>query len=74
MLCLVGGTTLYLQWLNVAHGQRRVALGKRAIVVDRSLETVENVGIYNSMREDGENNKSLFDGTDLENEDFAFVY
>jgi hypothetical protein len=77
VICLVGLTTLYLRWLNTSHGRRRVALGKSAVVVDRSLETAESVGIFDSMHEseaDEVDDRGFSDATDLENEDFVFVY
>lgn len=78
VICLVGFTTLHLRWLNLSHGRRRVALGKSAVVVDKSLETAENLGIFDSMRDEGEGDEGpsggFSDATDLENEDFVFVY
>lgn len=81
VICLVGITSVYLGGLNRAHGRRRVALGKKAIVVDTSLETAENAGLLVAMRretEDGADDrladKAFSDATDLENEDFVFVY
>jgi hypothetical protein len=57
-----------------------VALGKSAEIVDKSLETAEDLGIFDSMR-DGEGSGTeespsggFSDATDLENEDFVFVY
>lgn len=82
VICLVGCTTIYLRWLNLSHSRRRVALGKSAEVVDRSLETAEDVGVFDSMRE-GDNgvdeqppvdDRGFSDETDLENEDFVFVF
>jgi hypothetical protein len=85
VMCLVGVTSIYLRWLNRQHATRRVALGKSSIVRDMSLETAEEVsrieGMQRAMREDGEGasedtvgGKAFADLTDLENEDFVFVY
>lgn len=84
VLCFVGITSVYLRWLNHAHGRRRVALGKNVAVVDASLETMENVGLLAAMRrgaedasasdDDRPSDKAFSDATDLENEDFVFVY
>lgn len=77
VIFLVGITHLYLRWLNVSHSNRRVALGKSAEVLDRSLETAESVDIMDSMHEhesDESDDRGFSDATDLENEDFVFVY
>jgi hypothetical protein len=87
-------TTMYLTVLNRRQGQRRVALGKTAVVRDLSLEStdeierVKHVGRIESegapTRDGGEAvpltqtygtfDKGFADATDLENEDFIFVY
>ncbi|KAM0391830.1 putative transporter [Fusarium culmorum] len=105
VVVLVAGTSLHLSRLNRLHSQRRVALGKSAILVDRSLETAEEVERIEHMertlrggvtlreaigdehdrisqahdvegdrtgQKDGD--KGFGDTTDLENEDFLFVF
>lgn len=92
IIVLVVLTTLYLIWLNRNHGQRRVALGKKAIIMDYSLESAEEIerlkhvdrSIQETADVDDENSplshqheivdKAFADATDLENEDFIFVY
>ncbi|PNY25833.1 transporter [Tolypocladium capitatum] len=102
VMAFVGTTTLYLRWLNRKHSQRRVALGKSAVIADLSLETAAEVErmeeLERAMRESSrrlssgivdenspgdnegcvtqqlEGNKSFADVTDLDNEDFVFVY
>lgn len=103
ILFLVAVTTLYLRYLNRMHARRRVALGKKAKIVDMSLETAEEVErlgeVQRAMRHDaqshnvisdtedaerssdqepepaaGNKGTSFADLTDLENEDFVFVY
>lgn len=78
---LVVATTMYLKMLNRQHAQRRVALGKSAHVVDTSMETSEEVARLGQMEMQGDEaqhdpskGKQFSDMTDLENEDFVFVY
>lgn len=103
-MVFVGITTLYIRWLNRKHGQRRVALGKSAVIADLSLETAEEVErmeeLERAMQEGGrrqpggnidsnspdynegyltqqkgdKGDKAFADVTDLDNEDFVFVY
>ncbi|KAM0194168.1 hypothetical protein ACHAPA_005151 [Fusarium lateritium] len=104
---LVIVTSIHLARLNRLHTHRRVALGKSAVLVDRSLETAEEVeriehmertlrggGVFREAT-DGEDDrisqvaedlerdragqkegggKGFEDITDLENEDFLFVF
>jgi hypothetical protein len=94
IIVLVVLTTLYLTWLNGRHGQRRVTLGKSAIVRDLSLESADEIerlkhvdspaqeaayqendaGDVAPAQTYGTFNKAFADATDLENEDFIFVY
>ncbi|CAM1508955.1 Fc.00g026940.m01.CDS01 [Cosmosporella sp. VM-42] len=94
--------SVHLRWLNRHHSRRRVALGKSPILLDRSLETAEEVERMEAMermqwesrtRDIDENtrlnsgdaveaqpqdnhqvDKAFGDVTDLENEDFVFVF
>jgi ABC-type multidrug transport system fused ATPase/permease subunit len=105
IVALVAGTSLHLSRLNRLHSQRRVALGKSAVLVDRSLETAEEVERIEHMErtlrggvtlreatgdehdrisqahdvegertEQKDGDKGFGDTTDLENEDFLFVF
>ncbi|KAG5799033.1 hypothetical protein H9Q69_001973 [Fusarium xylarioides] len=104
VIALVVVTSLHLTRLNRLHSQRRVALGKSAVLVDRSLETAEEAERIEHMErslrggvlreaednEDGrvadagdlegeqadrkDEDKGFGDITDLENEDFLFVF
>lgn len=104
VIALVVLTSLHLARLNRLHSQRRVALGKSAVLVDRSLETAEEAERIEHMErslrggvlreaEEGEDgrvaeagdlegdrtdrkdeDKGFGDITDLENEDFLFVF
>ncbi|XEV06955.1 hypothetical protein FSHL1_012242 [Fusarium sambucinum] len=105
VVALVAGTSMHLSRLNRLHSQRRVALGKSAVLVDRSLETAEEVERIEHMErtlrggvtlreatndehhrisqahdvegertEQKDGDKGFGDTTDLENEDFLFVF
>lgn len=68
-------------FLNKQHANRRVAMGKSATIVDRSMmtdqERADDTAATGST-EDGTLNASgenaFEDMTDLKNEDFIFVY
>ncbi|KAB5575353.1 major facilitator superfamily transporter [Coniochaeta sp. 2T2.1] len=78
VICCI--TTAYLMFLNKKHANRRVALGKSAVVYDNSLDSVEEiekrrVAAGTSDAADADNGDKAFENmTDLENEDFVFVY
>ncbi|KAM3504922.1 hypothetical protein MY11210_008174 [Beauveria gryllotalpidicola] len=103
VILLVFLTSAYLKLLNKRHAERRVALGKKAIVFDSSLETAGEVDRMNTIQENWErdarlhhgelgssldhpegqqsdyedeapNSNAFADLTDLENEDFIFVF
>lgn len=66
-------------FLNKKHASRRQQLGKSATVVDRSMMNAHERAISDEVddsegtgREGGE--RAFDDVTDLENEDFIFVY
>lgn len=66
---LVGVTTAHVAALNARHALTRVRRGKPAGVRDRSLEEEEG------GEGEGEGGAwAVDDATDLENEDFVFVY
>jgi hypothetical protein len=67
--------------LNKRHAKRRVAMGKSEIIVDRSMMNSQERQISDQVDEaNGEGvwaaggEKAFDDITDLENEDFIFVY
>jgi hypothetical protein len=85
MFVLVGITSLlipiYLAFLNKRHAKRREELGKSAIRVDESMlkkaEMTQAKGIEmeesrEAQRQDTDNGFS--DLTDVQNEDFIYVY
>lgn len=103
MIVLVVGASYHIRHLNSVHSQQRIALGKGALLVDRSLETAEEVERIESMERameehrermrndqdargsevDGldrpendhkQDGKAFGDVTDLENEDFLYVF
>lgn len=96
-------TSAHLKWLNSKHAERRVSLGKTAVVFDSSLETAREVDRMGTIREnwaretrlhngelgssldhqqgqnsdyeeDSTSSNAFADLTDLENEDFIFVF
>ncbi|KAK4942597.1 hypothetical protein LTR10_017726 [Elasticomyces elasticus] len=66
----------YLVTLNKKQGKRREALGKKAVLVDKSMNRVKagNAGIEDDTEDDGVGQHAFDDKTDLDNEDFIFVY
>lgn len=64
-------------FLNKRHASRRVAVGKSAVLVDRSMMNAQERAVNSEIEEangihGGE--KAFDDITDLKNEDFIFVY
>ena len=81
LLALVA--TIHLRRLNTLQYQKRRQLGKSEMAADPSLERSRLLGVIQTFRasdEDaGDNNddrgdKAFADATELENEDFVFVY
>ena len=85
IIIIVAIVSFYIVLLNRSHAQRRVELGKSAVVYDTSLDTVEEVerrrreaeasnpeGAAAAEQEAGDN--AFENMTDLQNEDFIFVY
>lgn len=70
-------TTTYLMFLNKKHASRRQALGKSAVIVDRSMMNSQERAISDEVDEANGGpiyEKAFDDITDLKNEDFIFVY
>jgi len=82
IIVLVAITTVYLALLNKRHAKRRVELGKSAVVYDNSLDSAEEIerrrqaaGTTDAADGSADNGDKAFENaTDLENEDFIFVY
>lgn len=70
-------TAAYLSYLNRRHATMRVNLGKKAEVIDTSLEAVPKGGQGHQGPKEGlgdaVNEKAFDDLTDLQNEDFIYV-
>lgn len=81
IMVLCGLITAYLMYLNKSHANRRVALGKSAVILDTSLDTAEEAAARQAAAEaEGDapdaatGDRAFENATDLENEDFVFVY
>ncbi|KAH8657180.1 MFS transporter [Tricladium varicosporioides] len=75
LIILVILTTLYLMLLNKKHAKRRVAVGKSAVVIDKSMMNVQERAVHDAIDEnEASESKAFDDETDLKNEDFIFVY
>ncbi|RFU28736.1 hypothetical protein B7463_g7630, partial [Scytalidium lignicola] len=80
IIILVAFTTLYLIILNKSHARKRVQVGKSSVVVDKSMmSTAETraaaaVAEYQGEDHDQIGEKAFDDETDLQNEDFIFIY
>ena len=67
-------------FLNKQHANRRVAMGKSATIVDRSMMTDQEraddtaVGSNEEGTINASGDNAFEDMTDLKNEDFIFVY
>lgn len=73
----------YLMFLNKQHASRREVLGKSAALVDESMVSKEKMAESKAVeiedaraqqRKTLEEDNALHDVTDLENEDFIYVY
>lgn len=87
MFIVVGVTSalipFYLAFLNKRHAKRRQELGKSAALVDESMVTKEKMAeskaveiehAESSQQGSLEEDNALHDVTDLNNEDFIYVY
>jgi hypothetical protein len=64
-------------FLNKRQAARRTALGKSAVIVDRSMMNAQERAISDEADEGSgasRSEKAFDDITDLKNEDFIFVY
>ncbi|KAL4972254.1 major facilitator superfamily domain-containing protein [Aspergillus desertorum] len=73
LLCALN--MIYIFYLNKRQEKRRVAMGKPAKIVDRSMQTVGETEI-DSKEDIGQrvDDNSFKDLTDFKNEDFVYVY
>ena len=69
--------TMYLMFLNKNHASKRVAAGKAATVVDQSMIGAHTHATHpevENVPDGGLGEKAFDDMTDLQNEDFIYVY
>ncbi|KAH8673517.1 major facilitator superfamily transporter [Xylariales sp. PMI_506] len=89
IIILVGITSAYLAFLNKTHAKKRVALGKSAVIIDTSLQSADEVAIGQAAiinttdvgtiegivaRTQATGDRAFDNLTDLQNEEFIFVY
>ena len=73
MIVLIGVQTLNLMRLNKKQAKRRVANGKSAVIVDRSMTT--NLNLENRTEQEMlDDAAEVLDVTDKENDEFVYVY
>ncbi|KAL2822408.1 major facilitator superfamily domain-containing protein [Aspergillus granulosus] len=74
LLCALN--MLYIAYLNKKHEKRRVAMGKSAKIIDRSMQAVGEPEEMDKGEagETTSDDNAFKDLTDFENEDFVFVY
>jgi len=69
---------LYLRFLNSRHSNKRVTVGKSAVILDesmmRKIDLAQLGKGVNQATGPREKDKAFADMTDLKNEDFIFVY
>lgn len=69
--------TAYLLLLNKRHEKKRVSMGKSAKIVDKSMAAIGTVFKEEEGKvpqEEGADDNAFRDLTDLDNEDFVYVY
>lgn len=64
---------VYIFYLNKQHEKRRVAMGKNAKIIDRSMQAVGETEVDKNDAQMVEDN-AFKDLTDFENEVFVYVY
>ncbi|KAH0828316.1 hypothetical protein AYO21_07311 [Fonsecaea monophora] len=77
LIGLYAAQVCYLLVLNKRHGKTRESMGKRAVLVDKSMNRVRAAstnGTSEEQDEDMTGHHAFDDKTDWENEDFIFVY
>ncbi|KAF4550591.1 MFS-type transporter-like protein 44 [Elsinoe fawcettii] len=78
LIALYAIQATYIFFLNKSHAARRVAIGKREHVIDRSMLKVQRT--YNDSKDEEYEQQeaaadvNLEDKTDMENESFIYVY
>ncbi|KAL2431503.1 putative transporter [Exophiala dermatitidis] len=74
LIGLYGVTVVYLIMLNRRHGKTRVSMGKKAVLVDQSMERVKHATADDEAQDVPIGEHAFTDRTDFQNEDFIFVY
>jgi hypothetical protein len=87
IVVIVGMASIYLSYLNRNHGRRRVALGKDAVIVDYSLYSPEDAdrlrrakshdapqAEHSEEADRPQGDRAFDDLTDLQNDEFIFVF
>lgn len=78
IIVLVGLSALWIRFLNGKHAAARVRLGKSAEVVDLSMESSSALKTKDELANEstgtGVGDKAFEDLTDLQNEDFIYLY
>jgi MFS family permease len=73
MIALIGVQVVNLMRLNKKQARRRVANGKNAVIVDRSMTTNLEID-KRTEQEVAEDRAEVLDLTDKENDEFVYVY
>ncbi|KAJ6183699.1 hypothetical protein N7519_005000 [Penicillium mononematosum] len=76
LIGLTGANIAYMYFLNKKHEKKRVALGKDAKIVDQSMQTIQAVSgdAKEDLPQQAADDNSWKDLTDLQNEDFVYVF
>lgn len=76
LIGLYAAQVVYLMVLNKKHGKTRESMGKKAVLVDKSMKRVKAVTVASDddPSDDMTGQHAFDDRTDWENEDFIFVY
>ncbi|KAL4793112.1 major facilitator superfamily domain-containing protein [Aspergillus venezuelensis] len=72
LLCALN--LVYIFYLNKQHEKRRVAMGKNAKIIDRSMQAVGETEVSKDEEVQMVEDNAFKDLTDFENEDFVYVY
>ena len=73
---LISANIAYMYFLNKKHENKRVALGKDAKIVDQSMQIIQAVSddAKEDLPQQAADDNSWKDLTDLQNEDFVYVF
>lgn len=78
LIALYAFQVVYLMILNKKHSTTRERMGKRAVIVDESMNRIKAASATDvdegAEVDDSVGQKAFDDKTDWENEDFIYVY